>query len=188
MNAEELGQSKLLNVVLKPAGWAMESRLRGVFQDPVKILQGAGLRPGDTVLEVGSGTGFFTLAAARMIGDQGRLIAMEPLSSYVERLNEKVRASGLGNIDVLRRDALDTGLESASVDNVLLFGVVPFPSLPLNRLLPEMHRILKPDGVLSVWLFPVAGLVPSFIRQSGFFCDQQKRNGVYTYRRDPANP
>jgi len=34
-------------------------------------------------------------------------------------------------------------LETASVDLVLLFGVVPFPTLPLDRLLPEMHRVLK---------------------------------------------
>lgn len=188
MNAEELGNSKILNFVLKPAGWAMESRLRRLFQDPVKILLGAGLRPGDRVLEVGSGTGFFTLAAARIIGEQGHLIAMEPLSSFVQRLRAKVEESGLGNIEVRQRDALDTGLDSKSIDNVLLLGVVPFPSLPLNRLLPEMHRVLKPDGTLSVWLFPVVGLVPKYIRRSGHFGSERKRSGVYTYRPvPPAN-
>jgi hypothetical protein len=46
------------------------------------------------------------------------------------------------------------------MDMALLFGVIPFLSLPLNRLLPEMHRVLKPEGTLAVWLFPVSGLVP----------------------------
>jgi ubiquinone/menaquinone biosynthesis C-methylase UbiE len=60
---------------------------------------------------------------------------------------------------VEKRDALYTGLDAESIDKVLLFGVIPFPSQPLNRLLPEMHRVLKPEGSLAVWLFPVSGWV-----------------------------
>ncbi len=183
MNTEDLGQSKILNLIFKPAGSAMESRLRQFLHDPVKILRGADIEPGQTVLEVGSGTGFFTLAAAELIGDQGRLIAMEPLTGYVERLNEKVEAAGLRNVQVVRRDALDTRLDAASVDRVLLFGVLPFPSLPLNRLLPEMHRVLKPDGTLALWMFPIAGWVPGSIGRSAWFAYLHKRNGVYSYRR-----
>ena len=110
------------------------------------------------------------------------MIAMEPLTVYVERLNEKVEAAGLRNVQVVRRDALDTGLDAASIDKVLLFGVLPFPSLPLNRLLPEMHRVLKPNGTLAVWMFPIAGWVPSSIRRSALFDYLHKRNGVYNYR------
>lgn len=182
MKTEDLGRSGLLNWLLKPAGRAMESRLRHVFQDPVKILKGADIQPGQTILEVGSGTGFFTIPAARMIGGQGRLIAMDPLSAYADHLTDKLQASGLQNVEVLRRDALKTELESASIDKVLLFGVIPFPSLPLKRLLPEMHRVLKPDGALAVWLFPISGRVPGSILRSGFFSYQNKRNGVYNYR------
>ena len=84
---------------------------------------------------------------------------------------------------MVKRDALDTGLDAASIDKVLLFGVIPFPSLPLNRLLPEMHRIIKPEGRLAVWLFPISGLVPKWILQSGLFAYVSKLNGVYNYRR-----
>jgi demethylmenaquinone methyltransferase/2-methoxy-6-polyprenyl-1,4-benzoquinol methylase len=183
MKTEDLGKSKFLNLLFRPAGFAMESRLRHVFQDPLKTLNQADIQPGQTVLEVGSGTGFFTIPAARLIGDRGRLIAMEPLSDYVKRLVEKVQAAGLRNVDVIRRDALDTGLESASIDRVLLFGVLPYPTLPLKRLLPEMHRVLKRDGTLAVWLFPVSGWVPGSILRSGLFTDQQQRKRVYNYRR-----
>ncbi len=190
MSAEDLGKSKFVNMLLKPAGSAMESRLRHLLQDPEKILRGADLQPGQTVLEVGSGTGFFTLPAARMIGNHGRLIAMDPLAAYVERLNEKLIAAGLPNVRVFRRDALRTQLDAACIDKVLLFGVLPliplrhpFTALPLNRLLPEMHRVLKPEGTLAVWMFPIAGLVPISIRRSGLFTYLHKRNGVHNYRR-----
>ena len=183
MNTEELGNSKLLNLLFKPAGFMMESRLRRVLHDPARILRGAGIQPGQVVLEVGSGTGFFTLPAAKRIGEQGRLIAIDPLSGYVERLRAKVEAAALGNVQVLKRDALNTGLDAACVDRALLFGVLPFPSLPLNRLLPEMHRVLKHEGTLAVWMFPLAGWVPSAIGRSGWFSYLQKRDGVYNYHR-----
>ena len=161
----------------------MGSKLRQWLFDPAKTLQGADIRPGQTVLEVGCGTGFFTVPAAQLIGDQGCLLAMDVMAGYLEQVSEKVRDAGLNNVRVLKRDALETGLDSASIDTVLLFGVVPFPSLPPNRLLPEMHRVLKPDGSLAVWLFPVSGWVPKSIVRSGLFIYIDKRNGVYNYRR-----
>jgi demethylmenaquinone methyltransferase/2-methoxy-6-polyprenyl-1,4-benzoquinol methylase len=185
MNTEDLGNLKILNLLFKPAGFMMESRLRQVLRDPVKTLRGADIRPGQTVLEVGCGTGFFTIPAARGIGDQGCLVAMDVLSDYVERVSKKVAAADLKNVRVLKRDALDTGLDTESIDTALLFGVIPFPALPLNRLLPEMHRILKPEGTLAVWLFPpvVHSWVPKSILRSGLFTYVRKRNGVYNYRR-----
>ena len=183
MNTEDLGNSKILNLLFKPAGMLMGSRARGWLMNPVKTLQGAGIQPGQTVLEVGCGTGFFTIPAAGLIGDQGNLVAMDALSDYTKQVSKKVQSAGLKNVRVVKRDALDTGLDTASIDKVLLFGVIPFPSLPLNQLLPEMHRVLKTEGTLAVWLFPVSGWVPKSIVRSGLFKYIHKRNGVYNYRR-----
>ena len=183
MNTEDLGNSKFLNLLFKPAGMMMGSRLRRWFMNPMKTLQGADIQPGQTVLEVGCGTGFFTIPAAKLIGDQGCLVAMDALSDYTNRVSKKVQAAGLENVRVVKRDALDAGLDAASIDKVLLFGVIPFPFLPLNRLLPEMHRVIKPEGSLAVWLFPVSGWVPKWILQSGLFTFVSRRNGVYNYRR-----
>jgi demethylmenaquinone methyltransferase/2-methoxy-6-polyprenyl-1,4-benzoquinol methylase len=185
MNAEDLGNSKILNLIFKPAGMLMGSRVRGWLMNPMRTLTGAGIQPGQTVLEVGCGTGFFTIPAAELIGDHGCLVAMDPLSDYTKRVRNKVQSAGLKNVRVVKRDALDTGLDSASMDQALLFGVIPFPFLPLNRLLPEMHRVLKPEGSLAVWLFPpgVHFWVPKSILKSGLFAFISKRNGVYNYRR-----
>jgi len=183
MNTEKLGNLRVLNWLFKPAGFLMESRLRQWLMNPVKTLNGAGIAPGQTVLEVGCGTGFFTIPAAKSLGDQGFLVAMDPLLDYTRRVSKKVESAGLKNVRVVKRDALYTGLDAASIDKVLLFGVIPFPSLPLNRLLPEMHRVLKPQGSLAVWLFPISGLVPKWILESGLFTFVGKQNGVYNYRR-----
>ncbi len=183
MKTEDLGNSKILNLLFKPAGIMMESRLRQWLMNPLKTLRGADVQAGQTVLEVGCGTGFFTIPAAKLIGDQGRLVAMDALSDYTKKVSHKVASAGLKNVRVVKRDALETGLDDASMDKVLLFGVLPFPFLPLNLLLPEMHRVLKPEGSLAVWLFPISGWVPRSILQSGLFEYVGKQNGVYNYRR-----
>ena len=158
----------------------MESRLRYRFSGPMKILRGTDIQPGQTVLEVGCGTGFHTVSAAQLIGDQGYLVAIDVLSDYIEQVSEKVQAAELKNVHVVKRDALNTGLDAESIDTVLLFSAIPSPTLPLNRFLPEMHRVLKPEGTLAVTTFP---WVLRSIRRSGLFTYISKRNGVYNFRR-----
>ena len=182
---EKLGNSKLWNVLLRPAGLVMGSKTREWIFDPVKTLQGAGLQPGDNVLEVGCGTGFFTIPAAQMIGEEGSLIAMDLMAGYLEEVENKVRAADLNNVHIFKCDALKTDLDDESVDKVLLFGVIPFPTLPLSQLIPEMHRVLKPNGSLAIWLYPplVHFWVPKIILQSGMFEKFGKHNGVYNFIR-----
>ena len=183
MNTEDLGNSKILNLIFKPAGVMMGSRTRRWCFNPIKTLRGADIQPGQTVLEVGCGTGFFTIPAAQLIGDEGCLVAMDALSDFIKQVSNKVQSADVKNVRVVKRDALNTGLGAASIDTALLFGVLPWPALPLNRLLPEMHRVLKPEGRLAVWLFPVSGWVPKSILRSGLFAYISKKNGVYNYRR-----
>ncbi len=183
MKTEDLGNSKILNLLFKPAGVLMGSKVRQWIFNPVKTLRGADIQPGQTVLEVGCGTGFFTIPTARLIGDNGCLVAMDVSSDFIEQVLKKVQSADLKNVRIVKRDALDTGLDTASIDKVLLFGVIPFPLLPLNRLLPEMHRVLKPEGTLAVWLFPIPFWVPKSILRSGLFTYMNKRNGVYNYKR-----
>ena len=183
MNTETFARSRLGKPFVRLMAIVMESRFRYRFFDPIKILQNVDNLPGRAVLEIGCGTGFFTIPAARLIGDQGSLVALDVLSESVELVSKKVQAVNLQNVRVIKDDALNTGLDTESFDTVILFGVIPAPMLPLTRLLTEMHRVLKPEGRLAVWLFPVSGWVPKAILRSGLFTYISKQNGVYNYRR-----
>jgi ubiquinone/menaquinone biosynthesis C-methylase UbiE len=182
MNTETIAKSKTGKFFIKVLAAGMESRFRYRFFGPVNILKGADLLPGQTVLEVGCGTGYFTIPAARLIGEQGCLVAMDVLPESVELVSKKVQAANLENVRAIKGDAMDAGLDAGSFHTVLLFGVIPAPMLPLNRLLPEMHRILKPEGTLAVWP-PVPGWLPGSILKSGLFSFTSKRNGVHNFKR-----
>jgi ubiquinone/menaquinone biosynthesis C-methylase UbiE len=121
-------------------------------------------------------------AAARLTGEQGCLVAMDIVPESVELVSQKVQLANLSNVLVVKGNALDTGLDAEKFDAVLLFGVIPAPMLPLTRLLPEMHRILKAEGSLAVWP-PIPGWLPKSILRSGLFIFTGKRNGVHNFRR-----
>ena len=185
MKTEDLGNSKLLNLFFKPAGLLMGSRARKRLMNPVKTLRIADIHPGQSILEVGCGTGFFTIPVAQMVGDKGCIIAMDASSGFLKEVGKKVQKANLKNVRIMQKDALNTGLEHESIDKVLLFGVIPFPLLPLDKLLPEMYRVLKPGATLSVWLFPplVHNWVLNTITQSNLFKQINAQKNVFNFVR-----
>jgi ubiquinone/menaquinone biosynthesis C-methylase UbiE len=161
--------------------FATDNPARNRFSDPVLIVQGAGVQPGQAVLEVGCGRGFFTLTVAETLGPEGHLTALDITQASVDVVTRKVEAASLANVDVIRANALDTGLPGARFDLVLLFGVIPSPTLPPGRLVPEMHRVLKPGGRLAVWT-AVPGWSPRSITQGEHFEYIGRDNNCHTFR------
>jgi len=78
-------------------------------------------------------------------------------------------------------------LDGASFDTVLLFGVIPSPMLPLNRLLPELHRVLKENGSLAIWLPFRPGGSPSQSLNQGYFRTHVSGT-AYTTSQESATP
>lgn len=161
---------------------AMDSPLRRKFNDPVKTLNGARIRPGQKVLEVGCGSGYFTISAAKLVGDEGLIHAIDIYPPSVEYVTRKSRDAHLTNVKVSNADAMDTKLPSNSFDLILLFGVIPAPVLALDRLLPEMHRLLKLNGSLAVWTV-IPGWSTRPITRSRLFRYTGEENGVHNFQR-----
>jgi len=128
----------------------MESPLRYRFFDPVTTLQGAGIRSGQEVLEIGCGTGFFTIPAAKLVGDKGRVYAVDPHPLALDQVRRKIQDAALTNVRLIKADATEAGLATDCIDLVLFFGVIQSPVIPLDRLLSEIHRLLRSEGTLAV--------------------------------------
>lgn len=182
MNTEKLARTTIGMLVIKLLAKAMDSRFRYRYFNPKEILQGVNNLNSQTVLEVGCGTGFFTIPAAEVIGNKGSLIAMDILSESVDKVTKKVYEARLLNVRTIKGDALRTSFQTEFFDTIILFGVIPAPMLPLSKILPEMHRVLKPEGTLAIWP-PVPFIFPRSILKSGLFSLDNKRNGVYNFRR-----
>jgi arsenite methyltransferase len=113
-----------------------------------RVLEAAALRPGDTVLDVGSGLGLLTLAASERIGD-GWVIAIDPSVAALEELLRLAHAANANGIMYLVGDAEVLPLPDASVDAAVL-GSVLFQISDPGAVVDELARVLRPGGRLSL--------------------------------------
>ncbi|MBN1437954.1 MAG: methyltransferase domain-containing protein [Anaerolineales bacterium] len=128
-------------------GWIVNNPIRRHYMQPV--LERVGIRPGEFVLELGPGPGAFSLDAARMVGNSGRLVAVDLQPEMIARLERRARDAGVDNIETHVASAYDLPLPDSSVDRAFLVTVLP--EIPDRaRALAELRRVLKPGGTLSI--------------------------------------
>lgn len=123
---------------------------------PLELLQRAGLKTPDFVLDLGCGAGFFALPAARIVGQAGRVVGLDVQPEMVVATQEAARQAGLTNLEVFLSPndyELPPGL--ARMDWVLLAYVLHEVSDP-QQLLWVALQALKPQGRLLVIEWPKA--------------------------------
>jgi ubiquinone/menaquinone biosynthesis C-methylase UbiE len=126
-----------------------DNRLLPYFRDPCKLLRAAGIEKGQTLLEVGCGPGYFTIPAAEMIGDEGVVYAVDVHPLAINRVKEKLAATGVRNVRPMLANAAETGLPAGSIDLAFLFGL-RYVHGGLESVLTELHRLLKTGAVLAI--------------------------------------
>jgi SAM-dependent methyltransferase/TusA-related sulfurtransferase len=106
------------------------------------------IRPGDTVLDVGAGSGTDVLLAARAVGPSGRVIAVDLTVAMLAKLEVSLAEAGVSNVKGVEGNAERLPLPDASVDVVTSNGV--FNLVPDKRAaFAEIHRVLRPGGRLQ---------------------------------------
>ena len=123
--------------------------LYGLFRDPDKALRATGLKPGQKVLEIGCGPGFFTIPAARIVGEEGSVLAFDINPAAVEHVRRKIEEAGVTNASVIVADATKTDLPAESFHLAFVFGLAR-PIGDMAAIWAELHRLLKPQGILSI--------------------------------------
>lgn len=116
---------------------------------PVRLtLEKFRLKPGDTVLELGPGPGYFTVEASRMVGPEGRVICLDIQREMIALLRGRLDEQGVANAHPVVGDATRLPLSDRSVDAAFLVAVLgEIPDRPAA--LRELRRVMKPGGVLS---------------------------------------
>ncbi|HEY40620.1 MAG TPA: methyltransferase domain-containing protein [Dehalococcoidia bacterium] len=117
-----------------------------------QVLIKVGIRDRQMVLDYGCGPGTFTLAAAGIVGKDGKVYALDVRPRALERIREKAGSEKIENIETILMDTTGfaTGLSDETIDVILLYDV--FHDIKDRRgLLQELHRVLRPEGILSVF-------------------------------------
>lgn len=123
-------------------------QLRDFLLPRMSILKEVGIKAGSHVVDYGCGPGSYIKPLAQSVGNSGKIYALDVHPLAVQAVQRMVVRERLANVQTILSDC-KSGLPPASVDVVLLYDILHNLG-DYGTILAELHRILKPNGVLSV--------------------------------------
>lgn len=157
---------------------ALGFKVRDALKPRKNIISEVGLKEGFHVLDYGCGPGGYVLATSEAIGLSGKLYALDINPLALEMVNQIVKKNNLKNVVTILSDGA-TRISNEELDAVLLYDVFHDLHSP-EFVLKEIHRILKPLGVLSFSDHHLEeDAIISRVIESDLF--EFQRKGKYTY-------
>lgn len=130
------------------APWLVrESRQRE--EDCENLLAALKIKPGQTVCDLGCGNGFYTLKLATLVGEEGRVVAVDIQPQMLGMLRAAAESAGIKNIEPVLGTEVDPRLPAKSIDLVLLVDVYHEFAYPAE-MLAAIRRSLKPNGRIAL--------------------------------------
>jgi SAM-dependent methyltransferase len=114
----------------------------GEVADVVRL---AGIRPGQTVADIGAGSGYYTVRLSPIVGPKGRILATDIIPDYLNRLKARVAERGLANVSLVLGDPGNPRLPAASTDVALMVHMYHEIEDPFG-LLWHLHESLRPGA------------------------------------------
>jgi ubiquinone/menaquinone biosynthesis C-methylase UbiE len=121
-----------------------------MFSNPQSNVDQMGLMPGFQVADLGAGTGFYSFAAARAVGEKGKVFSIDVQKDLLGRLRATAEASRIHNIEIIWGDLEKLGgtkLRDLSIDAAIAANIF-FQLQDKKNFMLEVKRILKKGGWL----------------------------------------
>jgi len=124
---------------------ALEDPKRDAYQKPHEVIHALGLKPGETIADIGAGSGYFTFHLARHVGDKGKVYAVDVSPEMILHINRRIRELKANNVVTVLADPDDPLLPDRSV-NRFFFSDSWHHIENQSKYLSLMKRMLKPGG------------------------------------------
>lgn len=175
----------------------MSASLAATFVDPESLIRQLNITAGVTVADFGCGSGYFSLAFAKAIGKEGRVIALDILPSALDAVASRARMAGLLNVSTKRANLEKehgSGLADGSVDWVIIKDIL-FQNKDKGIILQEVSRVVRTGGhvLLMEWKETDGSVGPelhlrisredivSLVQSAGFSVGQELAAGDFHY-------
>jgi len=159
---------------------ALGFKFRDLLLPRINTLKEVGIKSGDNILDYGCGPGSYTVVAARLVGESGKVYALDVHPLAVQKVQNIAAKRRLANIETILSDCA-TGLADESLDVALLYDTLHAISEP-DKILAELHRVLKPNGILSFNDHHLKGEeIITGITANGLFKLSNKGERVYNF-------
>ena len=114
-----------------------------------RFLNSIGIREGQVILDFGCGEGHYTIPAAKVVGEKGKIYAIDRDEEVLDELVKLIKKNNIKNIEVIKRESNIT-LENNSIDFLLCYDVVHY--LKDRKIIyNEFYRVLKLKGIFSLY-------------------------------------
>jgi ubiquinone/menaquinone biosynthesis C-methylase UbiE len=168
-----------------------------MFSDPIKNVEQLGIKPGSIVADFGSGSGHYTMAAAKVVGDTGRIYSIDIQKDIATKVKNEANKLGIFHVEAVWGDVEKVGgtkLRDSSVDYVIISNLM-FQVDDKTSTAKEAFRILKPQGRLLFvdWSESFGGIGPhpesvfpqekalELFPSAGFVLDHEIEAGSHHY-------
>jgi ubiquinone/menaquinone biosynthesis C-methylase UbiE len=158
--------------------------LRRKLQPPYATAVRHGLEPGMLVLEVGPGSGTYTVGAAQRVGEQGKIVTIDIEPKMIERVRRKAEAEGVPNIEARVADVYNLPYDDEVFDAIYMIAVIGEIPEP-DRAMSELYRVLSPTGTLAFSEiltdpdYPLASTLVDRASRAGFWLESKVGSFFY---------
>jgi ubiquinone/menaquinone biosynthesis C-methylase UbiE len=124
-------------------------KVYGLIHNIQRDLEKIPVKEGMVIVDYGCGPGRYTIPMAKLVGPKGKVFAVDLHPLAIKMIKEKAARESLTNVEAVLVDSYNTGIQSSSIDLILLLDTLPLVK-DYNAVLQEIYRLLKPSGLIFI--------------------------------------